>query len=37
MEIVIAVFIGLWVSASAAIACRYLKMEYKDIMGNRSR
>lgn len=32
MEIVIAVFIGAWVSSAAAIAHRYLKREYKNIL-----
>lgn len=32
MEIVIAVFIGGWVSLSAMIAYSHLKKEYKNIM-----
>jgi hypothetical protein len=36
MEIVIAVFIGLWVSSAAAAAYRFLKKEYKNRMEKNS-
>lgn len=32
MEIAIAVFIGLWILASAFIAYRHIKKEYENIM-----
>jgi len=34
MEIVIAVFIGIWIALSAFIAYRHIKKEYKNIMEN---
>lgn len=36
MEMVIAVFIGAWLSMSAVIAHRHLKKEYKNIMEKES-
>lgn len=33
MEIVIAVFIGLWISLSAVIAYRHMKKEYENHSG----
>lgn len=34
MEIVISVFIGLWISLSAVISYRRIKKEYKDLGEN---
>lgn len=37
MEIVIAVFIGVWISLSAFIAYRQIKKEYENTMENESK
>lgn len=37
MEIVIAIFVGLWISASAYIAYRHIKREYENVMGSEGR
>lgn len=37
MEIVIAVFIGLWISASAYIAVRHIRKEYENEMERKNK
>ena len=37
MEIVIAVFIGLWISLSALVSYRQIKKEYTNITGNKGK